>query len=241
MIRAQGLLFIFFLWTSLTMANEENPYRIEISASASEFVVGGSIQMTLVYRNATPIPIRFKAPLKKWETQILVARGQASPVERPFGRMRSYTTSAGIERRTVEAAEEIVLRPGEKVDYQYDVGLRWPELFPPGTMNVSIVDLSNEASNVKSNTLTWRISMQRESVEFLLSILESTERELDSKEFAATWLRKLNPNFHFDPEAGQPSDVQLNKAAVDEYRKWWKSHQNSEQVTKRLDSLNDVR
>ena len=237
----QACLLFLIQWTGLTMAAEQSSQGITLSAGAAEFVVGGSIPVKLVYKNNTPAHVTFKEPLKTWETQFRVIRGDALPEDRPFGKMSSYTISTGIERRTIEAAKPITLDPRQEITFDYDIGARWPELFSPGVVRVRVVDLNGEMWLTGSNELTWRIVFTQESVSHLLAMLDHAQSTPDSKQFAVRWLRTLNADFSFNLEDDSATAAQANKTALKNFRKWWATHRDSDNVAKQLAANNSTK
>lgn len=237
MMRA-GLLLLFLHWTGFIMAAEPESQGIALRAAATEFAVGGPIMVKIGYRNTTSAPVTLKEPLKTWETQLQVARGDTTPEERPFGKMKRYTTAEGIERRTVEAAKTIELEPNQEVWYDYDVGARWPDLFGPGKVRVRVVDRNDERWRTASNELTWRMLFKPESVEYLLQILADTQSELESREFAVQWLRTLSTDFNFNLEDQSDAANSVNRVAVEDYRAWWQANRESKDFTAKIAAIN---
>jgi hypothetical protein len=236
LVRASILMLIQV--TGLTMAAEQSSQGISLSTDATEFVVGGSIPIKLAYKNTTAAQVAFKEPLKTWEAQFRVVSGDTPPQDRPFGKLSSYTTPAGVERRTVEAAKLITLEPRDEVTFDYDVGARWPELFLPGVVHVSVVDLNGDPWRAASNELNWRIVFTPESVDHLLAILGGAKSSLDSKQFAMHWLHTLNAGFLFSLEQENATTTRANKAALKSFRTWWAANRNTDDVAKQLAAIN---
>lgn len=238
MLRARACFLILIQWTGLTMAAEQSSQGITLSADATEFVVGGSIPVKLAYLNTTPNPVTFKEPLKTWEVQFRAARNATPEEDRPFGKMSSYTTPGGVERRTVEAAKSVTLDPGKHVAYEYDVGARWPELFSPGQVRVSVIDLHGEPWRAASNELTWKVVFTAESVDHLLAILGSAKSTADAKHFAVYWLHTLNADFQFNLEHEDATAKKANQSALRKFKKWWGANRDSDAVAKQLAANN---
>ncbi|MBI3776147.1 MAG: hypothetical protein HY273_11455 [Gammaproteobacteria bacterium] len=220
------------------MAAEQSSQGITLSADATEYVVGGAIPVKLAYLNTTPNPVTFKEPLKTWEVQFRAARNATPPEDRPFGKMSSYTTPAGVERRTVEAAKPVTLDPGKQAAFEYDVGTRWPELFSPGQVRVSVVDLHGEPWRTVSNELTWKIIFTAESVDHLLAILGSAKSTADAKHFAVYWLHTLDTDFQFNLEHDAVEIKKANQAALKKFKKWWVANRDSDAVAQLLAANN---
>jgi hypothetical protein len=232
------MLLLLLRGVDTVMAAEQRSSGIELSTQVTEFIVGGAIPVKILYRNISPVRVEFKEPPKTWEMRFRVVRGETSPEDRPFGRMSSYTTSTGIERRTVEAAKLIRLDPRQEATFDDDIGTRWPELFSPGVVRVRVVDLHDELWRTASNQLTWRIVFKLESVDHLLAILANVKSTSDAKQFAMKWLITLKPNFHFDVERDDAATTHANVIALDNYRKWWTEIRNSDSVAKQLAAIN---
>lgn len=229
---------ILIQWTGLTMATEQVSQGVVFSAAATEYVVGDSIPVTLTYKNTTPTQVIFKEPLKTWEMKFRVIRCDMSPEDRPFGRMSSYTTATGIERRTVEEAKKITLDPGKEITFDYDVGARWPELFSPGVIRVSVVDLHDEPWRKASNELTWHMTFKPESVDHLLAILNNDKSTFDAKTFAVKWLSTLNPDLRFKVGDADVATTRKNQTALENFRKWWLENRNTDSVVRQLGTMN---
>lgn len=229
------LLLSLLQWTGCTMADSKIQ-GITLKADAAEFTVGGPIPVTIVYRNDTAAPVTFREPLKDWETQLRVTRGDATPQDRPFGRIETYTTPEGIERKVIEESDSLTLAPKRELVLAADLGACWPELFAPGVVRVRVIDLHNDGWRTQSNELTWTIRFTPDSVDRLLVVLTDAAASVDAHAFAARCFGALNASIRFEVE--RTDAAQINTPAAKNYRAWWDANRGSAAVAQRIAELN---
>lgn len=225
--------------TQGTTSAADDPRReIQIAAaSGATYAVGGSIPLSISYRNSSSETLSFSEPARTWEVRLAARHGTASPREVPFGRIFYYKTE-NYERTTVEDAEEVILEPGARFDFDYDVGARWPELFEPGVHVLQIHDLSDDDEELHSNEVEIQVLFADSSVPELLTILGDEEASADSKLFAARWVGAVVPDFHLalpDPDEEKQRE---NTAKIEEAGRWWQEHAADPSTRERIAAIN---
>jgi hypothetical protein len=216
---------------NLTLGAIPSPKTILLDGGRVLRSLGGSIPVTVRYENRGTAVLSFRQPEKTWEVHLLIGARNVAPVEEAIGRI-FYSNIGGIVRRTVEDATTITLAPGRTYEFQFDPGQRWPELFVPGVNVLQVKDLSDDAGDILSNAVEIRVVYDAATFPALLAIAGQDNATLDSRQFAAEWIRRVYPDFSSIGEAAASSQ-QLAEAQA-----WWRSHRNDSEVQRRIEELN---
>lgn len=214
--------------------------QITISVPDRAYEVAGSVPLTVTYTNSGATPVTFREPAKTWEVRLTVTPRGGQRAVVPFGRIFSYTTDTGITRRTIEDAEDIELAPGGKYTFEYDVGARWPELFPPGVHTVTVEDVTDDDQTVESNPVTVRVLLTEGSIASLLAIAASAEATGDSRLFAARWIREFVADFKLSVVDPTEEQRAANARMIDTARAWWAAHRSDAATAAKMKQLNDA-
>jgi hypothetical protein len=213
--------------------------KIVLSAEKGVRSLGGQIPIVVRYVNRTGGPLEFREPAKTWEVQLTVCPPGGKPTEVPFGRIFFYRRGH-MERRTIEKAETITLKPGGVHQFACDVGRRWPELFAPGVNRLRIKDLTDDAQTLLSNEIEVRVAYDRATFPARLAIAAEEKSSVDSLRFASDWIARLRPGFQLaTPSAGvTEAQREENHRRIAATRTWWNADGNHPETLKRIKSLN---
>jgi hypothetical protein len=197
------------------------------------------------------MPRTFREPARTWELALLVfgpeAAGASSPT--PFGKI-FLTRYDGKERRTVEDAAEISLGPGETYTFVEDVGTRWPHLFVPGMRQLQVIDRS-DAGATESNVVSVQVLFAEASMPKLFDFAERSMGERDparhssedgfvitTRQFAASWIARIQPGFQLDAAAPGPAAEARNRAAVAQARALWVRQEGTPEMLAKIEEIN---
>lgn len=233
-----SLFFLGGFTMDSSMGATRSPKKQIIVATEREvYSLGGSIPIIVRYLNRTTSILSFREPAKTWEVKLMVGRRKKEAREVPFGRIFLYK-SGDLERRTIEDAETIALKPSDVYEFHYDVGNRWPELFVPGVNVVRIKDLSDDTETISSNELEVRVVYDRSTFPMLLTIASDDRSTVESRRFASYWIGRIFPGFAITTE--EPTDTQLkeNRRRIAEARAWWDAHSGDPDTLKRIENVN---
>ena len=221
-----------------TMAVDDLGKVINIALLDEEFVVGGSIPLTIVYINRGNDTISFREPAKTWEVMLNVVYADEEKEVVSFGRIFHKKVSGGIERTTIEDAETITLKNNEQYKFSYDISKRWPALFPPGKHLFFVLDRSDDAKTHRSNTVEICVYFDVSSISNLLGIVADKDISLDAGSFAVSWIRKFYPGFTIYLETPTEEQRVINKKIIQEFKTWWKANKNTEHVRNKIAEIN---
>jgi hypothetical protein len=225
--------------------------RITISTPEKQYQLAHPIKLHVEYTNTASAPVTFREPPRTWEVAIVVMRPGSDAVERQaaFGKT-FYTRQGGMERRSIEDADDVTLASGQSYGFTEDVGTRFPHLFEPGNWVIKVTDRSG-AETIESNTLPLHIVIAKESLPRLLDLAEKSTGPSDPnsmssedvtavtiREFAARFIAEIHPEFELQVPSPDAQTEAQNQAAVARARAWWDRHQDSPETLAKLVELN---
>ena len=220
------------------MAGNNTGKEIRLDIIGSNFIVGGSIPVKIIYKNNSRQTIAFKEPEKTWEVKLVVINGKAEANEVPFGKIFYREISEDFSRTTIEEAEMISLGTGMQYMFECDISERWPELFVPGENIVYIADKTDDTQTYKSNSATIKVVFSAESVENLLRIVENGQSSYDARLFGMNYLRKFYPDMNLILEPATDREKAKNHIMINKFKSWWEYNKNTEGVNSIIRHIN---
>lgn len=224
--------------------------RIKISTPLTQYLLTESIPLQVVYENVGPDVAVFREPARTWEVALVTSIDHAPERVDPLGKL-FYYRDQDKERRSIEDADEVTLRPSERYPFVEDVGTRFPQSLGPGRVAVRLLDRSYTPALV-SNELTLDIVLGQGSFERLFELAaeappppdphtQSSEDQnvLERRRFAASLIEHFYPELKLELPASTLAAESKNQASVRAAKAWWSQHQGSPEVVKMLKLLND--
>ncbi len=228
--------------------------HIALSDQPGRFELGDALSLNIEYFNASDGPISFREPAKTWEVRLRVRRRPAragaepseeangeiedDPQEVSFGRIIYEDIPGGPSSYSAEPADVIELDPGRKYSFQYDIGRRWLDLFPPGIHEVKIIDESVDDERVESNQISVAVTFTPDSFSRQLGVAASTEFPLDARAFARDWIRRFRPEFDLALEDPSEAAAAENRRQIDAARGWWAANAATPEVLEEIKAIN---
>ncbi len=213
---------------------------IEIKPAKTLFVLGGPIDLGVVYSNPPGEPWKLEQPessagVKVWYEP--VGKGNSARMGFSFSKMtiKQVRLPDGRDQRVYAAPPrtEIEIQPGAKHELTVDIYSKWTEDLAPGEYEVWVEDVGQK---LKSNRCTFTLAFNKESVPLLLETA-SAEKEMPAKrKWCAHWLQKLKPDFELkikgdkdSPEAVRKM-AEENAAAIRGFKEHWEKVKSSRET-----------
>jgi len=149
-----------------------------------------------------------------------------------------------------EPNDEIELQPEQVHRFVEDVAGRWPFMFPPGRLELSVRD-EDVKPEVSSNVVVVHVEFLQASFDQLLQWVDTPLPQPDPKvsksddgvpgatrAFAARWLRHFIPTFQWFDVPQNQEQAQHNARALSEARKWIEVNRDRPEVLAEIRRLN---
>lgn len=218
--------------------------EIIIALEKKTFSLGEPMGLAVVYRNISEAPLSFPDPARTWSVGLQVTAPDGTVQHIRFGKKMRHRTANGAEVTTLEQVDTIALEPGTEHRFLFSLSDRCPDVLPPGTHTLAVVDSTDDKGDVSSNRLTITIQFTEASVPLLLDVLATSTNSLFRREWAALWLKELNPDvasqiaWDTDSDTLQEEDEHVIRNEVDQYRMWWLGFKDSDALRPALDRVN---
>ena len=145
-------------------------------------------------------------------------------------------STAGGDRSFPRSRAIVVLQcfyPLGPTSLSEDLWARWPELWLPGRTTLLVVDRSDDAETLRSNTLTLELHLSKSRIPRLLALPRDPASSASARTVAVAWLARLHP---LGPFIAAPTAEQLpsNAAALAAWETWWTASHDLPEVVAAL-------
>lgn len=223
--------------------------QLEIATESSKVTFGEGLNLTVTMTNRGERPVTVPRPEKSTRLYLVVSADGADEAKRTFGQIVAFTNDE-MESWGPEPNDEVELPPGGAHAFTADVAARWPFMFPPGSLSLSV--LSNDVSpEVRSNVVRVRVEFTQDSFDKLLQWVDMPVPERDpnvsksddgvpvgTRAFAARWLRRFMPGFRWFESPETQEQRQQNAQALSDAQQWLEKNRNGWEVRDEMRRLN---
>lgn len=227
------------------------PIQITVSTPETQYQLAHPLPLKVTYTNQGHSAVTMREPERTWEVALVVSLPGSGTLEgqAAFGKL-FYTNYQGVERRSIEDANDVTLAPGQSYSFSEDIGSRWPHLLGPGKRQLKVIDRTVEPA-LESNAVEVHLLIAPESVPPLLHLAEHSKGSNDpnavssedtaalaNREFAVKWLAEIHPGFTLRIPSPDAATEARNLAEVTRLREWWQRSQDDLELLNRIIELN---